>query len=80
MTLCEFNELDSLYQLNSLLLCTKIDTRQDGEFDITLYQMDDFYLEAFYIRDVGITCRLRTFTSVDELDIYLEKINLEGLF
>lgn len=58
---------------------THIGTRPDANFDILLYQVDGFYVEVYYEREHNTITRLRSFSSVNQLEPYLGQIDIKGL-
>lgn len=50
-----------------------------GALKVLLYQIDSFYVEVYYNCKLGRIEELRSFDSTDQLDPYLEAIDLSGL-
>ncbi|HEU4471038.1 MAG TPA: hypothetical protein VFR58_08145 [Flavisolibacter sp.] len=80
MKLREFKYLEKqrkidLLSQSGVYLCT----RQEPEFTIDLYQMDSFYIEAYYYHGCEGPGYMRAFSSTDFLEPYLNKINLTNL-
>ena len=58
---------------------THITDRKDEEHNILLYQIDDFYVEVFYHRELNVIRRYRPFKSVDQLMPYLGQIDISKI-
>jgi len=58
---------------------THIGERFDEVHSILLYQIDGFYVEAYYHREYNVLRWFRTFLSTEQLTSYLVQINLKGL-
>lgn len=54
--------------------------RHTEDFAILLYQMDAFYVELYYNLNTSEVAWVKSFESTDELEPYLENINLSNLF
>ncbi len=50
--------------------------RIEGEYKITLYQIFAFYVELYYHMEYNVLKRLRSFSSVECLDAYLNQFDL----
>jgi hypothetical protein len=77
MTLYQFNQLDEMEQQEAIWnKGVKLAVREDDEFKYTLYQIDKFYVERLFNKELGVTRDQRTFQSPNEyLDPYLDQIN-----
>ena len=80
MTLYEFNQLDEMQQADAVWNGILIGDRTDNIFNILLYQIDGFYVEVFYQKKRNIIKRIRSFSSTDQLQPYLEKMDLDIKF
>lgn len=60
---------------NGIYLCS----RQEPEYTIDLYQIDAFYVEAYYHHREKVSGYMRAFSSVHDLEPYLDEIDLSGL-
>ena len=80
MTLYEFNSLDEMEQAEAVWDGVLIGDRKDSEHRILLYQIDAFYVEAYYHIEYNVLRRFRSFSSTDQLDPYLNQIDLTGKF
>jgi len=58
---------------------THIGERFDEEHSILLYQIDGFYVEAYYHREYNVIRRFRRFSSVTQLEPYLNSISILGI-
>lgn len=79
MTLYQFNALDEMEQAEAVWSGTHIGERQNGEYSILLYQVDSFYVEAYYHRAHNELTRFRSFSNPDQLAPYLNQININKL-
>lgn len=80
MTLHQFNRLSEDKQretlINDGILLAK---RSYVQYNIALFQVEGFYIEVWYTKqglDIGL---VRGFSSTDELDPYLDEININEL-
>jgi hypothetical protein len=80
MTLYEFNALDEMEQAEAVWEGVFIADRQDNEHRILLYQIDSFYVEAYYHIEHNVLRRFRSFSSTTQLEPYLNQIDLTGKF
>ena len=79
MTLYEFNALDETEQHEVVWNDgVMVGDRMEGEHRIVLYQIFSFYVELFYHTEYNVLRRLRSFSSTECLDAYIDqfKINL----
>jgi hypothetical protein len=77
ITFAAFNNLTLKQQLD--LLCYEgiyLCSRQEPEFMIDLYQVDAYYIEAFYHRKTKKMISIRSFTSTDLLHPYFVNSSL----
>jgi hypothetical protein len=79
MTLYQFNSMDEMEQAEAVWSGTHIGDRQDELHNILLYQIDAFYVEAYYHREHNELVRFRSFASVEHLAPYLGQININEL-
>ena len=80
MTLYQFNVLTE--NEKTAIVWSKGDfviERKENNFSILLYQVQSFYVEVFYSGNENKISRLRSFSSTQQLEPYLEKINISGL-
>ena len=81
MTLYQFNVLSKKQQAELTFYEGKfVDDRIEDDFKVLLYQLYSFYVEMYYNQKENRIVRLRNFSSTTQLDPYLYKINLEGLY
>jgi hypothetical protein len=80
MHISDFEMIDSLEKIellteNGVLLSS----RTDGCFQISLFQMDSFYVEIYY--HIGQLCirLIRSFDETSELNPYLGEIDISDL-
>jgi hypothetical protein len=57
-----------------------VSEKEDEEYKILLYQIDSFYVEVYYHKEHNVLKRFRSFSSINQLDPYLDKIDLTGKF
>ena len=76
MTLYEFNDADEAEQLEAVWSGTHIAERLDDEHNILLYQVFSFYVEVYYHREYNIIRKFRSFSSTEQLQPYLEQIDV----
>jgi len=77
MTLYQFNGLSENEQAEIVWSSSHIGERFDENHTILLYQIDGFYVEVFYHRDDNEIKRFRSFSSVNQLEPYLQRISLD---
>ncbi len=78
MTLYEFNALNELEQTEALKEHgVELSNRKEGEYSVTLYQIDSFYVEVY---SHNFNRRYRSFLSTDPLEPYMNTIDISGLF
>ena len=53
--------------------------RDHSFYNIRLYQIDGFYVEIFCHTHFNVIVRTKSFSSTKFLEVYLDKINVEGL-
>lgn len=54
--------------------------RTDRYYTISLYQLNDFYVEVFRHNHFNVITRFKSFSNTNQLAPYLEEISLEGMF
>ena len=79
----------TLYQFNVLTENEKtaivwnegdvVGDRKENNFSILLYQVQSFYVEVFYSGNENKISKLRSFSSIEQLESYLGKIDISGL-
>ena len=80
MTLYQFKMLDEMEQAETLWnKGVHIGERFDEEHNIILYQIDGFYVEVFYHREDNDIIKFRTFSSTEQLESYIGKIDISNL-
>ncbi|MEO7834804.1 MAG: hypothetical protein ABIR50_05755 [Ginsengibacter sp.] len=80
MTLYEFKQLDETEQMEAVWDAVFVADREDREHRILLYQIDAFYVEVYYNKEYNDIRRFRSLSSTDQLQPYLDKIDLNGKF
>jgi hypothetical protein len=71
--------MDEMEQAEAIWSGTHIGNHQDECHNILLYQIDSFYVEAYYNREHKELVRFRSFASSDQLSPYLEQIDIDKL-
>ena len=56
-----------------------IGDRIEGEHKIILYQVFSFYCELYYHIEGGFLAKLRSFSSVEYLDKYIQQFDLTNI-
>lgn len=56
-----------------------IGERIEGEYKIILYQLFSFYAELYYHMEYNVLRRLRSFSSTECLDAYIQQFDLTEL-
>lgn len=80
MTLYDFTAMKEEQQAEILWECgVYLMVRQEREHKFALYQFDAFYVEVWYHTDGNEITKLRSFSSTDALEPYLEEIDLPGI-
>ena len=81
MTLDQFNLLNEDEKSNALWLkASLIDILRKDSLTILLYQLCGFYVEVYYNYNRNQIECFQSFNSTDQLEPYLNKISLEGIF
>jgi aminopeptidase C len=65
MTPYQFLVLDEMEQAEAVWSGTHIGERSDEVHNVLLYQIDGFYVEAFYHREHNELVRFRSFSSIE---------------
>jgi hypothetical protein len=68
-------ERAAIMRFKGVYLCS----RQEPEFIVDLYQIDRFYVEAFYHERKNEIVQLLSFSSADPLQEYFNKIDMNEL-
>ena len=80
LNMYQFNCLDEVRQIELLWSAgVLIGARQEGYYKILLYQINSFYVEVYYQYFQGKMVKLKSFSDTDELQPYLEAINIRSL-
>lgn len=81
MTLSTFRTLNNKLK-KSIVLYTGVflAERKKVFFKIMLYQVDNYYVEVFFLKPGKKPIWFRNFTSTDKLQPYLKKIDLSFIF
>jgi hypothetical protein len=80
MTLYQYNYLDEAEQHEAIWEHgVHIGERLEGEYKIILYQIFSFYVELFYHMEFNVLRRLRSFSSTECLDAYIQQFDLKDI-
>jgi hypothetical protein len=80
MQVREFNQMDEISQAEVLLHeGVLVAERAYKGFNILLYQVGPFYVEAYFNNAYNIIQGFRAFKSLTSLDPYLEEIDISPL-
>jgi hypothetical protein len=80
MTLYEFRLLGEEKQTEYLYNDgVYIGKRKDKDTSVVLYQLENFYVEIHYLEYRRAIHRLHCFTSTEDLEPYLDQIDIEAL-
>lgn len=77
MTVEVYNQLDYDCKIIALKEAVCIAERQQEDFTIFLYQLNNFYIEVFQHKMHWCYCSIRCFDEWEKLDPYLEDINVD---
>jgi hypothetical protein len=77
MTLNQFEALSVEEQQTALLGAVLLADREVGRYTVYLFGLDSFYVEVYCHKDDPFLGRYRSFDELDELEPYLEKIEIE---
>jgi hypothetical protein len=81
MTIEEFNYLDETMKAEVLsIMGIFLSERNEGCFRITLYQVENFYVEIYYHMTRFFYVCIRSFQDVRELAPYLEHIDISEIY
>ncbi len=80
MTLYHYNDLDEAEQPEAIWEHgVMIGDRNEGEYKIILYQLFSFYVELYYHIEHNVLKRLRSFSSTECLDAYINQFDLKDI-
>lgn len=81
MTTLQFTTLSKHQQLRTLLLrAACVADRKTEDTQILLFQLDHCYVEVIFNAECDQVLGTRNFDNMDELQPYLEHINLSSVF
>jgi hypothetical protein len=81
MDIRDFNFMDGMAKTE--VLSTEgvyLAERNDGCFRISLFQVNDFYVEIYYHKTRSFYICIRSFEEVSELFPYLDKIDISEVY
>lgn len=80
MTLHDFIALDINAQQKAICKAgDHVAWRDEGNYRLFLYQIDSFYVEVFFDREHSVIRQYRPFSSVGELQPYLDELDIDGI-
>jgi len=79
MTSSEFLALNDVQRAEAVRSGVAIADRQTENYNIVLFQIEGFYMEVFCDRQSHDIERLEVFSSVEQLKLYLEEIDIDEL-
>jgi len=81
MDIREFNFMDGMAKTEVLATAgVYLAERVDGCFRISLYQIDDFYVEIYYHKTRYFYICIRSFSEPSDLYPYLEEIDISDIY
>lgn len=72
MTLFEFIELEINQQAEYVWEGKFIDNRYEGDFEILVYNLGEFYAEVFYNIDLNEITHIKGFKTISHLSLYIK--------
>lgn len=79
MTINDFMAMNEDDQANALWEGALLGGRNDGIFKVLLYQIDAFYVEVYFNKELQVIDRFKPFKSIALLEPYLSKINIQNV-
>lgn len=76
MTLYDFKEMDEMKQAEAVWKGVPIGERKSHRHRVVLYQVHSFYAEVYFHQNSSIVCKIRPFSSTEQLWPYLKQIDL----
>lgn len=79
MTIRDFQALDEIGQGEALLTGTYLESRSAIGYKVSLYAINDFFVEVYYSEVLNEIFQLVPFNSTDALEPYLNYLKLDSL-
>lgn len=80
MTREAFNQLPKAEQRYQLLTQgTFLDERQTSRHDVMLYELHQFYAEAYFVQNTNKLSFFRSFTGTEGLEPYLQQMDITDM-
>ena len=80
MTLYEYNKLNESEQYQTMWgHGVVVADRIKGEQKVILYQIFSFYVELYYHIEYNTLIRLKSFSGVEYLDVYIQQLDLKDI-
>ena len=81
MTLLDYNKMDNRARIDEVSRnAVYLAQRTVGYYDICLYQLYGFYIEAYFSYGVQPEHEVRVFSDTRLFNAYINKIDISGLF
>jgi hypothetical protein len=80
ITLYEFNSLNEFEKGEALWeYGIHLSQRTEGEIGYSLYQLNDFYVEAQYNGGINAITKFTSFCTLTKLEPYIDKIDISSV-
>lgn len=79
MNVYEFNALPDQEQMAATCEAVELCQRTEDNMQVTLYALDNFYIEVYRLECTLIIWKINSFANVKLLDPYLEQIDISFL-
>ena len=81
MTIQDFELMNGIEKMQAIAeLGVFLAKRMEGCYSISLYQIEDFYIEIYFHSTQFLYISARTFTNTAELNVYLDQIDISSVF
>ena len=79
MTIYEFKQLDEMEQIVVIWEAIEIGKRENREHTITLYSIDNFYVEYWGLKGTNVCRKIQSFNKTRRLAMYGKKITMDDI-
>ena len=79
MTIYEFGQLDEMEQIEVIWEAIEIGKRENREHTITLYSIDNFYVEYWELKGTKVCRKIQSFNNTRMLAMYGNKIDINDV-
>lgn len=76
MQFCDFQQLDYVHMMEETDRAVHLMGRSDDTYLIMLYQLDGFYIEVFFHRELQEITKFRAFDDTAFLEPYFDNIDV----